>query len=418
MQITKNKLNNLNTVILTVSINKEDYKEKLEELILEKKRNVQINGFRKGKVPLNIIKNQYNNTLKSKYIESLLKKNIYDYIYKEKIEILGDILLIKQEINDSENILFQFEIGIIPEFQLEMNNLDIINYNILFSNEEINKYIEQLKNYFNKIESNKILNDDDIIFIEIEIMLKNKKIFNKYYHFLFKEIPKSIRNLLINNKVGSYFYINSKDFFIELKNLNNATNYKFKKHVPIKIFIKKIYHTDINILNQDIFDKIYGQNIIKSEEDFKYKIKSEIHKIYSIKSDELIFNSLISILIKKTKINLPNNFLQRWIQKKYSMSIEQVKEQYKNIEQKICRELIKNKLDKIYNIEQQKIENNKKENIKNSNLENILKEIIKNQDNINIYSNIYIPKYISILKEKLNIKNKYCSLDEFKKLIN
>lgn len=418
MQITKNTINNLNTVILTVSINKEDYKEKLEELIIKKKKNLQINGFRKGQVPINIIKNKYENSLKSKCIEELLQKHVYAYIHKEKIEIIGDILLIKQENNDlyEKNISFQFEIGIVPEFKLECDQLDLYHYNIILSDEEIDKYIEKLKNYFNKIESDKILNENDIIVIEFEIILKNKKIINKDFYFIFNKLPNSIRSLLTNNKIGTFLYINSKDFFIELKHFNNVMNYKFKEHVPIRFFIKKIYHTDKTIINNHLFDKIYGKNVIKSEKDFKSKIKLEFDKIFFIKSNELLFNSLISILLKSTIINLPKNFLQRWIQNKYSMTIEETKKEYKNIEKQICQELIKNKLYKLYDIEKNKIQNNHELNAKNINLETLVKEIIKNYDNINIISNKYFAEKISILKKKLNIKNKYCSLNEFKEI--
>lgn len=407
MQIITNKLNDLNTLILTISINKNEYKEKIEKLILEKKKNLQINGFRKGKVPINIIRNQYEDTLTKKYIEKLVKKYIDEYLYKEKIEILGDVLLIKQEINDSDDISFQFEIGILPEVKLEINNISIDYYHILFSNEKINEYIKKIKNYFNTIEYDKFINENDIIIIGVEVILKNKKSFNKDYHFIFKEMPKSIQLLLINNNnnINKAFYINSKDFFLKLKHLNNTVKYNFKEHIPIKIFIKKIYHTNKNINNYNYFNKIYGQNVIKSEEDFISKIKLEIDKIFSIKSDELLINSLISILINKTKINLPKNFLERWIQKKYFLPIEKAKEEYKNIEQEICKKLIKNKLYKIYNIENINI--NKEKN----NLENIIAKIINNEDNIYFFSKY---KNISTLKKKLKIKNKYCSLDEFK----
>lgn len=317
MQITKKQSTDLNTLILTIYVNEEDYKTQLEKLIKEKKKNVQINGFRKGAVSIDIIRNQYHNQLKLQCIQKLLNQYIYDYIYKEKIEILGDILLIKQEIIDKNNMLFNFEIGLIPNFDLIINTFNIYYYNILFSDEEIHKYII-------KIKSNTIFND---------------------------------------------FMINSK-------------------------------------------------NIITSEKDFIYQVKLELKKIYDMKSNELLFNSLITIILKDTKIHFPKNFLQRWIANKYSMSIEQVKKQYQNIEKTIAQQLILNKLYIIYDIKNTQLQNQQEININNLTLENIVKKIIKNEHNIDIISNSNFHNTISILKEKLNIKNQECSLSKFQELLS
>lgn len=302
MQVTLNKLND--TLLLNVSINPEDYKDKLEKLIIKKKKTVEINGFRKGQVPINIIRNKYEETLKIQCIEKLLNQYIYEYIYKEKIKTLGDILLVKQKSNDSENMSFQFEIGIMPELNLEINNLDIYYYNIKISNELLNKYV--------------------------------------------------------------------KNFFYTKKN-----------------------------------------EITTSEEDLRDTIQLAIEKIYSIKSDELLIKSLISTFLKTTKIILPKHFLQRWIQNKYSMSIEEAKYQYKNIESQIYKQLIKNKLYELYNLKEYKINHDQWKKINNSNLENMIKKIINYDDNIKI-SLIY--ENISIIKEKLKIQDKTCSLDEFNKI--
>lgn len=414
MQIIQNKSNDLTTMIFTVYLHQDDYNTELEKLIQAKQKNVKINGFRKGEVPINIIRHQYENTLKMQCIQKLLNKYIYDYIYREKIQILGDILLLKQDIHDTNNMLFQFEIGIMPQCNLVLNSLDLSYYKILFSNEEINKYIDKLKIYFNTIKSDKILNENDILIINIEIISKYKKKFNTNYNVIFKELPQSIRHLIIQkNKTGTYFYINSKDLFIELKDLNDTMKYKFQEHLPIKFLIKKIYHFDKKI---NIIDKIYGKNIIQSQEDFRSKIQLEIEKIYSLKSNELFFNSLLSILLKQTTINMPKNFLQRWIQKTYSISMEEVKEQYYKIEETISKKLIINQLYKIYNINHNQIQ--KEKNTNNLKLQDMIKIIIKNEDNIDIFSNsdFYTTK-ISLLKKQLNIKYQNCSLSEFKQLL-
>lgn len=414
MQIIPNQSNDLTTMIFTVSIHQDDYHIELEKLIQAKQKNLQINGFRKGEVPINMIRNQYENTLKMQCIQKLLNKYIYDYIYREKIEILGDILLLKQEINDTNNMLFTFEIGIMPKCKLLLNSLDLFYYKILFSNEEINQYIDKLKIYCNTIQSDKIINEDDIIIINIEIISKYKKKYNKDYHVTFKELPKAIRHLIIKkNKIGTSFYINSQDLFFNLNDLNDVIKQQLKKHLPIKLLIKQIYHLNNKI---NISDKIYGKNIIQSQEDFQSKIQLEIEKIYSFKSHELFFNSLLTILIKQTTINLPKNFLQRWIQQKYSISIEQVQEQYSKIEKSILKQLIINQLYKIYNLNHNQIQ--QENNIHHLKVQDIIKKIIKNEDNIDIISNIDFYTNISILKKKLNIKDQYCSLSEFKKLLS
>src|SRR5690606_17542493 len=149
MNITRNSIDDLNAV-LTVSIQKEDYKEKVEKTLNNYRKTATIKGFRKGQVPMGFVRKQYEKSIVFDEVNQLLQNGINDYIQKEQLSILGNPLP-KQQENidwDADQMDFEFELGMAPEFDIDLSKIETIGYKVNVAEEEVQKYVDNFAQRF------------------------------------------------------------------------------------------------------------------------------------------------------------------------------------------------------------------------------------------------------------------------------
>ncbi|MGB5554044.1 MAG: trigger factor family protein, partial [Flavobacteriaceae bacterium] len=121
MNITKEQIDNLNAVV-KVAINKSDYQDKVDQILKDYRKQANIPGFRKGQVPIGLIKKQYGKAVLVDEVNKLLQDNMNKYLPEEKLDVLGNPLP-KQRDNfdwDKEELDFEFELGLAPEFEVPL----------------------------------------------------------------------------------------------------------------------------------------------------------------------------------------------------------------------------------------------------------------------------------------------------------
>ena len=121
MNISKEQIDNLNAVV-KVAITKEDYEEKVNDILKNYRKQANIPGFRKGQVPMGLIKKQYGKAVLVDEVNKLLQDNLNKYLTEEKLDVLGNPLPKAQDNFDwdSENFDFEFELGLAPEFEVKL----------------------------------------------------------------------------------------------------------------------------------------------------------------------------------------------------------------------------------------------------------------------------------------------------------
>src|SRR5690606_5530508 len=154
MNITQNSTDNLNAV-LSVTIEKEDYKEKVEKALNNYRKNASIKGFRKGQVPMSFVKKQFEKSIIFDEVNQLLQTGINDYIQKEKISILGNPLPKAQEELDwdADTLNFEFELGLAPDFKVDLSKIKAETYKIEVGEDEVQKYIDNFAKRFGSMKS-------------------------------------------------------------------------------------------------------------------------------------------------------------------------------------------------------------------------------------------------------------------------
>ena len=149
MNITKKDIDSLNAVV-TVEISKEDYSKKVDSILNNYRKTANIPGFRKGHVPMGMVRKQYGKAVMVEEVNKLLQDQLRDYLMKEKLDVLGNPLPKNEnEIDwDAGDLSFEFELGLAPEFEVDVKKKAVTQYKVIADNEMIDNQVKTIRKQY------------------------------------------------------------------------------------------------------------------------------------------------------------------------------------------------------------------------------------------------------------------------------
>jgi trigger factor len=349
MKISSAKKNKLYGII-TLVIEKDDYEHKVTSVLKKYSKTASIPGFRKGFVPLSLIKKQYGRAVKVDEINKLVDTSLKKFINDEKLDLLGGPIPSENNNLDwtSDSISFDFEIGYSPEFKLNLKpKKPIIQYEITPDKKNINDQIKNIQARYGKlISKSKIKEKYEITgsFFLNDEMINESIVFTT--DILKPSFSKKVLGLTIGKEIEeqvSKIFKDSKDISSKLK-IESTEKEKLKK--VIKVRINEINEREPAELNQDLFDKIFRKDVVKNVSEFKNKLSEDFIKQFQTQTNQKLMNDTIEFLISSIKIDLPKDFLTRWIQlnSDKKITLDEAKEEYKKSEKGMKYQLIESKI--------------------------------------------------------------------------
>ena len=433
MKITLNKKNKLSGII-SIEIDKNDYEQKVNDVLKRYSKTAKIPGFRKGFVPIGLVKKQYGNAVKVDEINKLLDSTLKKYIQDEKLDILGGpIPHMDNDINwDSEIINFDFEIGYTPEFKINLKpKKPILKYEVKADKKMVDGQIKNIQSQYGKLISKpKVENNSEITanFNCTTDEINNSSMFKTESlkpSFLKRIIGLKVGNELteIGSKIFKENYELSRNLKIELEKAKN-----FKSEVSIKI--EEINEREMADLDQDLFDKVFGKNSVKSVTEMKNKLSEDFVKQFQNQVDQKLMNDTIEYLIESTKINLPSEFLIKWMKlsSENKISIDEAKSEYEKSEKGMKYQLIESKIiiDNDLQVNFEDLKSFTTDLIKNQMLQygqaipdekevdGIVARVMSNNDEIKrLTEQLTSTRILNFFKDNFNYKTKKVSYDEY-----
>ena len=433
MKITLNKKNKLSGII-SIEIDKNDYEQKVNDVLKRYSKTAKIPGFRKGFVPIGLVKKQYGNAVKVDEINKLLDSSLKKYIHDEKLDILGGpIPHMDNDINwDSEIINFDFEIGYTPEFKINLKpKKPILKYEVKADKKMVDGQIKNIQSQYGKLISKpKVENNSEITanFNCATDEINNSSMFKTESlkpSFLKRIIGLKVGNELteIGSKIFKENYELSRNLKIELEKAK-----KFKSEVSIKI--EEINEREMADLDQDLFDKVFGKNSVKSVTEMKNKLSEDFVKQFQNQVDQKLMNDTIEYLIESTKINLPSEFLIKWMKlsSENKISIDEAKSEYEKSEKGMKYQLIESKIiiDNDLQVNFEDLKSFTTDLIKNQMLQygqaipdekevdGIVARVMSNKDEIKrLTEQLTSTRILNFFKDNFNYKTKKVSYDEY-----
>ena len=436
MNITKEQIDELNAVI-TVAISKDDYKDKVEKILKDYRRQANIPGFRKGQVPMGLIEKQYGKAVLVDEVNKLLQDNLGKYLNEEKLDVLGNPLPRQQDnFNwDADDFAFEFDLGLAPSFEVPLKlKKAITHYKITADKKMLDEQVDRIQKQYGKLVSQTKVEKNS----EVSGTFRNEEeeIDNKAIVEMDQIKSKKMLGLLLGKSVNDVVSLKTKGLFKEDYILAGSLGINKEQAegltIDVSFTIEEINERQPAELNQELFDKLYGKDGVTSEKELRDRIKAEAEEQFVQQSDQKLLNDVTERLIESASFELPKEFLTKWIKTtgEKPLSDEEAQEEFERTEKGLRYQLIEGKLIKDHGIELQydELKEFAKGFIKSQmaqygqldpkeeDLENIAGRVLSNQDEVKRLSEqLMSQKLLNLYKEKVNLKVKEVSYENFVK---
>lgn len=441
MNITKKNIDDLNAV-LTVEIVKDDYEGKVEKILKDYRRNANIPGFRKGHVPMGMIKKQHGKAVLIDEVNRLLQDSLQKFITEEKLDILGHPLPKNEdEIDwDSEDYSFEFELGLTPKFDVDLKAHETIQYKIVADKKMIDNQVKTIRKQYGKLISKKEVEEgDEITGVFTYEAPEDSEIasIDKTATFSTAEVKgKTQLKALIGAKPGDKITLKTKGLFVDEHDnqrlLGVSHDQAHGLAIEVTLEIKEVNQRELAAMNQELFDKIFGEGKVTSEEELRDKIKEDAEKQFEQQSDQKLLNDVVETLIDNTKFDLPAEFLTRWIavSGENPLTDEEAKAEYERSEKGLRYQLIEGKLrvENNLNATFEELKQYAKDMIRvqmaqfgqmnpsEEELDSITARILSNQEEVErMTEQLHTNKMLQFFKENAKLKTKEVTFDDFVK---
>ncbi len=446
MNIVRNDVDACNAT-LTLTIEQQDYAEKVDKSLKDYRRKVQMPGFRPGNVPVGLVKKMYGKTILAEEVNKLISEALYNYIKDNKLDILGEPIsneTIQKPIDfdNDQTFEFVFDLGLCPEMTIDTTAKDKIPYyKIAVTDEMIDEHIKMHASRLGQYVPAEKTEEASVIKGEMtEITTEGEPL--KVVDALIT--PKYIKDdkqkkLFVGKKLGAKIKFNPVTAMTneyEVSSLLNISKDKVKDYDrDFEYIITEITNHQSAELDQSLFDKVVGEGVVKNLEEFKEKIKEGISGIYVADSDYKFSIDAKEFFIKKNKKAVfPEEFLKRWLKvTNEKMTDETIEKDFDKMLEYLKWDIIKKRFVEKYEI---KIEdkdikdaarqdvvmrfaqygiNNPQEDILNTYVEESLKQKGAFEQ---FYQQAVERVVISKIKELVAISEKEVTLEEFNKLFS
>lgn len=362
-KVVREDIDNLNAV-LTVTLEKSDYESKYNAELSKYRKQGQMKGFRKGKTPLSVIKKMYGKAILADAVNEKLQSTLYEYLTEGDISILGQpIPSDSQEPIDFDtkeliDFVFKFDLGIAPEFEVKGLDDSFEKLAVEVADEMIAEDLESLrKRLGERIHPEDDIQDNDIIKFSAKEKGTEEGLETEF-SILMSSITEAAQKQLLPLKKGDSIDLNVFELEVDRNEeyvrkylLNLKDDDEREVNADFECTIIEVSRVAPAELNQDFFDQAFGEGEVSSEEEAREKIKEGINSYYDTQAEALLSRDIQEKLIEANELELPNEFLKRWMKaSNEGVSEEVIEKEYPNFSKNLQWSLIRSKLAKEHEV--------------------------------------------------------------------
>ena len=421
------------TIVITVV--HMDYKGQVQKRINEKMPLATVKGFRKGAVPKDLVEKQYGKAIKVEEVTKVVDLALERFLQSERLNLLGTPLpKVNEDFSwDAEELVFEYEIGLVPDFVLDLEaKNDIVKYVVSADAKLIDGQVERIQKQFGTaVPQEVVVAGSDLT----GTFLNEEKGINSGTTVsldIFKD--KATADKFIGKKVGDVVTVNTKGLFEDAHQLMDVMKVSHDDvhtlAVDVDFTIEAINTTELAELNQELFDKLFGEGAVASLDELKAKIKEDAETQFATQADQKLLGDVTEFLIESTKFDLPSEFLKKWLQTvgEKKLSPEEAEVEYARSEKGLRFQLIEGramaqsdikitfedlKTFTTKNIRQQMAQYGQT-NPTDEEVQGIVARVLSNQDEVKRLSDqVVAEKLLELFKEKANPTTKEVTYDEF-----
>lgn len=437
-----------NNALVTICIEKADYAEKVDKNLRDFRKKANIPGFRPGMIPMGLVRKMYGKAVMAEEINKLVSENLYSYIRENNMNILGEPLPNETEqkpfdFDTQDDFEFVFDLGIAPEIEVELTKKDKVNYyNITVSDEMIENQVKSYTGRYGKYIQEEVVEEKDMLKGELLEMANGKvnesgiKVQDATLTSAYMK-DDAQKALFFGAKKGDVITFNPSKAFDnenEISSLLKISKDQAKKvDSDFQLKIESITRYHESEINQGLFDKVYGDGVVKSEEEFRAKIKENIQdNLVSDSEFKFSVDAKEMLVAKFSDLSFPDTFLKRWLlSSNQKIKAETLEEDYPKMIADLKWHLIKEKLTKANDlkVETADVEEYAKKLTKaqfaqygmigmdDEIVANYAKDMMKKEETLkSLIDKVAEEKVFAVVKETVKLDNKEVSIEEFNKM--
>jgi trigger factor len=434
MDIKRVALDAVNETIVITVVHM-DYKGQVQKRINEKMPLATVKGFRKGAVPKDLVEKQYGKAIKVEEVTKVVDLALERFLQSERLNLLGTPL---PKVNehfawDAEELVFEYEIGLVPDFVLDLEaKNDIVKYVVTADAKLVDGQVERIQKQFGTAVAQEVV----VAGADLTGTFTNeeKGINNATTISLTTFKDKATADKFIGKKVGDVVTVNTKGLFEDAHQLMEFLKVDHDEvhtlEVDVDFTIEAINTTELAELNQELFDKLFGEGAVASLDELKAKIKEDAETQFATQADQKLLGDVTEFLIESTKFDLPTEFLKKWLQTvgEKKLSPEEAEAEYTRSEKGLRFQLIEGRAmaqsDIKITFEDLKAFTTKnirtqmaqygQTNPTDEEVQGIVARVLSNQDEVKKLSDqVVAEKLLELFKEKANPTTKEVTYDEF-----
>jgi trigger factor len=370
---------------------------------------------------------------------------VSDYIRDQKLRILGDPMPDQEKSfgidwDTQKDFEFEFHIGMVEDFQVDLSNkVNVTSHPIEVDQKTIHETIEDIKVRFGNVTYPEVSEADCNLYGEISQKGSEEK---KSSYLTIKKVTKQEQKKFIGLKKEDVVEFDIEKAFED--NLTKSQVLNIEESAAASVTgaytfkINTISKSEPAAINQELFDKVFGHEAVKSEEEFVEKIKTTISENYQRETEHLLDHEIQHYYVDNTNISMPVNFLKKWLKNSGNGDVtdEILDKEFNAYTESLKWDLIKNKIaeDKDIKVEGDEVREKAKRFIIDQfggpaiasqlgdKLDDIANNYLAGQDGkgenfMKLYNQLRHEKIMKLIRESITVTEKKVSLDEFKKLV-
>lgn len=319
MDITLDKKDS-NVASIKVKLNEADYQSKVDEKIKDYSKKAQIKGFRQGKVPQSLVKKMYGRSILVEEINHIVGHAVQDYIRDNDLKILGEPIPNQQQIEavdwDTQiDFEFEYNIGLVDDFKVDLGKkVKVTHYEIDINDAVIDETVDSVRTQFGKMTNPEVSEEGDMLFGTLSqeaTEISHDTTIDP------SEFTKTNAKKFVGKKKGDVIAVDLSKLYSEkaqqASQIGKTEDELEGIDMSFNFEVKNVNRRSLADVDQELFDKTFGPDVVKNEEEFRAKVSDTIRENYSRETNAWLNKTIQDELIKNTKINLPDAFLKEWL---------------------------------------------------------------------------------------------------------
>jgi len=321
MKLDQNKIDELN-LQLSLNITPEDYSEQVKKKLNEYRRKAEFKGFRKGNVPMGMIQKVYGEQALGDTINDVISEALAKHIQENNLKVLGEPILSEDQPQNEwklgNEFNYKFDLGLSPEINVDVTAEDKLTYYKIdvkkAEKEEMKKNVLQ---QYGDLQETEKAGENDYLVVDFAQPAVENGYSVESVQVSVAIVAEPYKSSLVGVKAGEKLQVNVTEAFTN--ETDRAAMLKVKKD-QLADMDPNFEMTVVNVKtfvaaeeSQETYDKIFGEGVVNSADEFDAKIAEQLAANYKQEADYRLSKDIKDMLLAKANLSLPENFLKRWL---------------------------------------------------------------------------------------------------------